>query len=81
MTASEDGIVVIDQHALHEKILYEEICEARERGELKQALLIPETVELTLEQQKWFTESQAALEELGFEIEEFGIPEYLEDQK
>lgn len=68
----EGGMTVIDQHALHEKILYEEILEARERGTLKQALLLPETVRLSGSEWETFSEAQAALGDLGFEVEAFG---------
>lgn len=67
-----EGMTVIDQHALHEKILYEEILEARERGTIKQALLLPETVRLDGTEWETFSEVQEALAELGFDADEFG---------
>jgi len=42
----KEGLRVIDQHALHEKVLYEEILERREKGGATQGLLVPETVQL-----------------------------------
>jgi DNA mismatch repair protein MutL len=67
------GIEVIDQHALHERILYEQIREKVLAGALEsQKLLVPEPVDLTS------TEAAAALEhaellgQLGVEIQPFG---------
>lgn len=68
----ENGLVVIDQHALHEKILYEEILESREQGGYRQPLLIPETVELDPDEWTRFVDAEASLAELGFVVEEFG---------
>ena len=68
----EEGLRVIDQHALHEKVLYEEILEQREKGTASQGLLVPETV--TLDPREWtiFVETRESLAELGLEAEEFG---------
>jgi DNA mismatch repair protein MutL len=67
------GIEVIDQHALHERILYEQLREKVLGGALEsQKLLVPEPVDLTA------TESAAALEhsellaQLGVEVQPFG---------
>jgi DNA mismatch repair protein MutL len=67
------GIEVIDQHALHERILYEQLREKVLGGALEsQKLLVPEPVDLTA------TESAAALEHsellahLGVEVQPFG---------
>ena len=68
----EDGLRVIDQHALHEKVLYEEILERREKGGATQGLLVPETVTLDPGQWTIFVETRESLAELGLEAEEFG---------
>ncbi len=68
----EDGLRIIDQHALHEKILYEKILAAREKGTLCQGLLVPEPVPLEPLQWSLFVEYRSALAELGLEAEEFG---------
>ena len=68
----EDGLRVIDQHALHEKVLYEEILEQREKGGATQGLLVPETVTLDPGQWAIFVETRESLAELGLEAEEFG---------
>ena len=68
----EDGLRVIDQHALHEKVLYEEILEQREKGGATQGLLVPETVNLDPRQWTIFVETRESLAELGLQAEEFG---------
>lgn len=68
-----DGMLVIDQHALHERILFEQIRRRISDGKLEvQRLLIPEPVELSIHQAALVMEQQQALRELGIEIEDFG---------
>jgi len=70
---TEEGMLVIDQHALHERILFEQIKRRIQSGPLEtQPLLIPERVELTIEQAARTLEHRDALAELGFGIEDFG---------
>ncbi len=69
--AEGDDLVAVDQHALHERILYEEIL-AR-GGELPvQRLLIPHSVELTPAEYAVFEEAAEELKAAGFEVEPFG---------
>jgi len=68
----EDGIEIIDQHALHERILYEEIRRSRDRDAGSQRLLFPETVELSHALMALLDPVREALSPLGFEIEPFG---------
>ncbi len=68
-----EGMLVIDQHALHERILFEQIKVRVRGGNLEvQQLLIPEPVELTAEQAALLLERQKELSELGLGIEDFG---------
>jgi DNA mismatch repair protein MutL len=70
---TEEGMLVIDQHALHERILFEQIKRRIQSGPLeKQPLLVPEPVELTAEQAARTLEHRDALAELGLGIEDFG---------
>lgn len=70
---TEEGMLVIDQHALHERILFDQLKNRIRGGTLeRQRLLIPEPVELPAEQAARLLEQRAALAELGLEIEEFG---------
>ncbi|PHR94572.1 MAG: DNA mismatch repair protein MutL [Blastopirellula sp.] len=70
---SDDGMIVIDQHALHERILYEEIREKVLAGRLEsQRLLVPDTLNLSPTEYAAVIESQELLAKLGIEIEPFG---------
>lgn len=70
---TSDGMLVIDQHALHERVLYEEIKERVRQGVLDvQPMLFPEPVELSAEQAAVLLEHRAALDELGLGVEDFG---------
>lgn len=70
---TDEGMLVIDQHALHERILFEQIKRRIQSGPLEtQPLLIPEPVELTAEQAARTLEHREALAELGLGIEDFG---------
>ncbi len=68
-----EGILVIDQHALHERILFEQFQERLRHGPMeRQRLLIPEPVELGAESAALALSVRDELAELGLEIEEFG---------
>ena len=75
VTQDERGMVVIDQHALHERVLYERVCGKvlREGGRLEsQHLLVPEPVSLTPAERSAALEAREALAKVGLEIEDFG---------
>jgi DNA mismatch repair protein MutL len=68
-----EGMLVIDQHALHERILFEQLRTRVAAGRLeRQRLLIPEPVDLPAEQAARVLADRDALAELGFEVEDFG---------
>jgi DNA mismatch repair protein MutL len=70
---TEEGMVVIDQHALHERILYEELRRRMELGGVEsQRLLVPEPVNLTSGEALALLEQRESLAALGIEIEPFG---------
>jgi DNA mismatch repair protein MutL len=70
---TEAGMLVIDQHALHERILFEQFKARVRDGKLEtQPLLIPEPVELTPEQAARALEARDELRELGLGIDDFG---------
>jgi DNA mismatch repair protein MutL len=68
-----DEVLFIDQHALHERILFEQLRQRLATGQLlTQRLLIPETVDLPASQAAVVLEHREALAELGLEVEGFG---------
>jgi DNA mismatch repair protein MutL len=70
---TEDGMTVIDQHALHERILYEQLRERVLEGTMEsQKLLLPVPLELTARETSALMAHREVLEQLGFSIEEFG---------
>lgn len=73
VTESDDGLLVIDQHALHERVLYERFREKITGGKLEvQRMLVPETLTLTPSEVAVALEHQELLHDLGIEIEHFG---------
>jgi len=67
------GIEVIDQHALHERVLYEGLKDSLARGSLEvQSLLIPETLDLTPAELEIITEHAETLAQAGMRVEPFG---------
>lgn len=69
----EDGLVLLDQHSAHERVLYEEFMGALETGRAPaQRLLLPLTLHLGPAEADAFESNREYLEKLGFEIEGFG---------
>lgn len=70
---SDDGMVVIDQHALHERILYEQLREKVLSGTLEsQRLLVPEAVDLSPAEAAAVLDACDVLARLGVKVEPFG---------
>ncbi len=68
-----DGIVIVDQHAAHERLVYERMKKAiAARGVTRQILLIPEVVELDEAEAERLVGRAGELAELGFVLEAFG---------
>ncbi len=73
MTQTRDGLIVVDQHAAHERIVYERLKAGIGRdGIARQILLIPEIVELDEAQVDGLLQRQEELARLGLLIEPFG---------
>ena len=67
---AEDGLVLIDQHAAHERVLYEQLGRGGKMA--SQALLVPETVDLGFREAQVLEMLLPALREVGLEAEPFG---------
>lgn len=75
VTQDESGMVVIDQHALHERVLYERLCtKVLEDGSTleSQKLLVPEPVSLTPAERTAALDAKQTLAKIGMEIDDFG---------
>jgi len=70
---NEKGLVIIDQHAAHERLVYEQMKKDLDNGGIKrQMLLLPEVVEMTETEVETILSRKEELEELGLYIESFG---------
>jgi DNA mismatch repair protein MutL len=77
VTEGPDGLYLIDQHAAHERILYEKLmAEKAAAAVARQQLLEPVVVELAPGQAALLEAEQAVLSAVGFEIEPFGGATY-----
>ncbi|MHB1224344.1 MAG: DNA mismatch repair endonuclease MutL [Gemmatimonadaceae bacterium] len=69
----DDGVVLIDQHSAHERVLYEQFMGALEAGRApSQRLLFPLTLHLGPAEADAFEEHQELFARLGYEVEGFG---------
>ena len=70
---TRDGVMIVDQHAAHERILFERLMDAYERGGQEgQRLLFPLTLRLTAPELRCVEDLSSLLERSGFEVESFG---------
>ena len=77
---SDRGLVLMDQHAAHERILYEQMLRRLEQGDApSQRLLLPETVELSPRDAQFVREHLPSLARLGVGLNEFGERTFLLD--
>jgi DNA mismatch repair protein MutL len=73
IAATEDALVIVDQHAAHERLVYERLKRAFANGGIaRQLLLIPEVVELDEEAALRLAGAAGELERLGLVLEPFG---------
>jgi DNA mismatch repair protein MutL len=77
---SDRGLVLMDQHAAHERILFEQMLARLESGSVPaQRLLLPETVELSARDAQFLRGQLATLNRLGVSLSEFGERTFLLD--
>lgn len=68
-----DGFFLLDQHAVHERILYEKLKKEMKSSTVQvQNLLIPETIELNKQEASVINENMDIIKKMGFNIEPFG---------
>ncbi len=69
----DEVLYIIDQHAAHEKILFEKYFKSIEEGSIIiQPLLVPEIIDLTLDDFSYYEENKEIFKNAGFTLEEFG---------
>lgn len=78
---SDRGLVLLDQHAAHERILFEQMLNRLEQSQQadSQKLLLPETVELSARDANFLREQLPTLTRLGVGLSEFGERTFLLD--
>ncbi len=70
---SDDELIVLDHHAAHERILFEDLRRADAKGVVEsQDLLIPKVLEFSSLEARTLTSALDVLQRIGFHIEEFG---------
>jgi DNA mismatch repair protein MutL len=75
-----DGLVLVDQHAAHERILFEELRRRmEEQGVPAQKLLITQTFELPPRDADWIEQNLSILQKMGIGIESFGPNTFMID--
>jgi len=88
LLSDDAGLIIVDQHVAHERILYEQLLERQEKRQvITQSLLIPLVIEVNPAQMMLLEDHLTQFRDLGFEIEVFGnntisvreIPELLID--
>ena len=73
VSQTSEGIVIVDQHAAHERLVYEKMKDSLGSGEItRQCLLLPEVIELEDAQCLRLVERAAEFAELGLVLESFG---------
>ena len=73
----QDKLLMIDQHAAHEKVNYERLMKQyREKNVISQGLMPPIIISMTAQEEMVLLENKEVFESLGFEIEAFGGNEY-----
>ena len=73
LASDQSGLVIVDQHAAHERILYEQLLSGAKQSRVeRQALLFPVTLELDAERSECLARGREKLASFGFGLEPFG---------
>lgn len=73
---NEKQMIFVDQHAAHERILYEKLMREIDRGTLSQVLMVPQVVHVTPQEAEKIEQYAEEIRSAGFEIEPFGEQAY-----
>ena len=68
LAQTKSGLIIVDQHVAHERVIYESIMKGRVQS---QRLLFPITIELTPEEYNVYEKTREVLKEMGIEFKEF----------
>jgi len=78
VASTRKGLVIIDQHVAHERVLYEQLCGIKGSGPIpRQHLLEPDTLTLDKRSALLLSEKMDELNRIGFELEAFGADTFL----
>jgi DNA mismatch repair protein MutL len=72
LAETRSGLILVDQHAAHERVLYEELIRTFDRGVAGQRLLFPLTLRLSPAEYAMVEQISGILERAGFEVQPFG---------
>lgn len=72
LAAGKTGLILIDQHAAHERVMFERLLDAAKRGAAAQTLLLPQTLELPQSLATLLLRNRKIFEAIGFDIEPLG---------
>ena len=74
VSQTDEGVVIVDQHAAHERLLHEKLkTQLESEGVKRQALLLPEVVEIGEDGARRLTQRAAELADMGLVLEPFGL--------
>ena len=72
LASGKTGLILIDQHAAHERIMLERLLDAARHGAASQALLLPQTLELPQTMASLLLRNRKIFEAVGFDVEPLG---------
>lgn len=75
LAIDQDELIFIDQHAAHERVIYDQLSQTT-KTQGQQTALIPETIALNVQEIALLQENLKYLGDLGFDLEEFGANTY-----